>query len=68
MNKFDEVKNLPVQVFESLSLLHVGVEGEGLHIEELQDRPQSLQTVNAVHEDNGPARMYEEEVVEMEVL
>ena len=58
----------PVEVLESLSLLHVGVEWEGLHVQHLQQSSQSLQAVYAVDKDQSAAGVEQQKVVEIHVL
>ena len=58
----------PVQVLQSLLLVELSVEGERGHREQTQQVGQASDTVNGVAEDNRPARMAGDEIVEEEVF
>ena len=57
-----------VQIFQPLSLLHLGVEGKGGKVQQHQRLRQLAHFVDAVQKDEGPARVLVQKVVQIGVF
>lgn len=58
----------PIEVFEALALLKLGVERVGIDVEEVHERHESADPVDGGEEDQRPARMPQKEVIKIDIL
>ena len=58
----------PVEILESLSLLHACMQWKWAEFEELQQRAQLLEGVDGIDEDESSTREEEQKIVEVGIL